>query len=156
MAAKCSSLCRILYTTLNYRVKAQNVLEHYMWHASCSRSTSRYSVALFSISFFIFYFLRKLEIQTRLCYLTYITLQLGTVHLCRSVIRSIETARIFDFEEFPKRDKVIWACWRQTFSLLGNWFQNISILLSLYAIAGDLHVLYWPIGSFQWKFPRCK
>lgn len=33
-------------------------------------------------------------------------LQLGTVHLCRSVIRSIETARIFDFEEFPVRDKV--------------------------------------------------
>ncbi|KAH9801333.1 Enhanced ethylene response protein 5 [Citrus sinensis] len=33
-------------------------------------------------------------------------LALGTVHLCRSVIRSIETARIFDFEEFPKRDKV--------------------------------------------------
>lgn len=33
-------------------------------------------------------------------------LQLGTVHLCRSVIRSIETARIFDFEEFPQRDKV--------------------------------------------------
>lgn len=38
--------------------------------------------------------------------LSFITLQLGTVHLCRSVIRSIETARIFDFEEFPKRDKV--------------------------------------------------
>lgn len=33
-------------------------------------------------------------------------LQLGTVHLCRSVIRSIETARIFDFEEFPVKDKV--------------------------------------------------
>ncbi|GFS43317.1 proteasome family protein [Actinidia rufa] len=33
-------------------------------------------------------------------------LALGTVHLCRSVIRSIETARIFDFEEFPVRDKV--------------------------------------------------
>ncbi|MBA0722735.1 hypothetical protein Gotri_005549 [Gossypium trilobum] len=33
-------------------------------------------------------------------------LALGTVHLCRSVIRSIETARIFDFEEFPRRDKV--------------------------------------------------
>lgn len=32
--------------------------------------------------------------------------KLGTVHLCRSVIRSIETARIFDFEEFPVRDKV--------------------------------------------------
>lgn len=35
-----------------------------------------------------------------------LVLQLGTVHLCRSVIRSIETARIFDFEEFPIRDKV--------------------------------------------------
>ncbi|XP_058002345.1 enhanced ethylene response protein 5-like [Hevea brasiliensis] len=32
-------------------------------------------------------------------------LALGTVHLCRSVIRSIETARIFYFEEFPKGDK---------------------------------------------------
>nr|AAD10155.1 unknown protein [Arabidopsis thaliana] len=32
-------------------------------------------------------------------------LALGTVNLCRSVIRSIETARIFDFEEFPRRDK---------------------------------------------------
>ncbi|KAL6974532.1 hypothetical protein U1Q18_028717 [Sarracenia purpurea var. burkii] len=32
-------------------------------------------------------------------------LALGTVHLCRSVIRSIETARIFEFEEFPVRDK---------------------------------------------------
>ncbi|PKU67260.1 hypothetical protein MA16_Dca015989 [Dendrobium catenatum] len=32
-------------------------------------------------------------------------LALGTVHLCRSVIRSIETAKIFDFEEFPSSDK---------------------------------------------------
>ncbi|XP_010468175.1 PREDICTED: enhanced ethylene response protein 5-like [Camelina sativa] len=32
--------------------------------------------------------------------------KLGTVNLCPSVIRSIETARIFDFEEFPRRDKV--------------------------------------------------
>ncbi|KAG0482211.1 hypothetical protein HPP92_010295 [Vanilla planifolia] len=32
--------------------------------------------------------------------------KLGTVHLCRSVIRSIETAKIFDFEEFPTSDKV--------------------------------------------------
>ncbi|KAM1361311.1 hypothetical protein ACFX15_025951 [Malus domestica] len=43
-------------------------------------------------------------------YITYqlfkVYFKLGTVHLCRSVIRSIETARIFDFEEFPKRDKV--------------------------------------------------
>jgi hypothetical protein len=33
-------------------------------------------------------------------------MQLGTVHLCRSVIRSIETARNFDFEDFPVKDKV--------------------------------------------------
>ncbi|KAL6846620.1 hypothetical protein ACP4OV_024068 [Aristida adscensionis] len=32
--------------------------------------------------------------------------KLGTVHLCRSVIRSIETARNFDFEDFPVKDKV--------------------------------------------------
>lgn len=40
------------------------------------------------------------------CQLFKIYFKLGTVHLCRSVIRSIETARIFDFEEFPPRDKV--------------------------------------------------
>ncbi|WCJ42670.1 PCI domain-containing protein 2 [Euphorbia peplus] len=40
------------------------------------------------------------------CQLFKIYFKLGTVHLCRSIIRSIETARIFDFEEFPKRDKV--------------------------------------------------
>ncbi|PIN08387.1 Transcription-associated recombination protein - Thp1p [Handroanthus impetiginosus] len=40
------------------------------------------------------------------CQLFKIYFKLGTVHLCRSVIRSIETARIFDFEEFPIRDKV--------------------------------------------------
>ncbi|BFG39745.1 hypothetical protein CerSpe_260190 [Prunus speciosa] len=40
------------------------------------------------------------------CQLFKVYFKLGTVHLCRSVIRSIETARIFDFEEFPKRDKV--------------------------------------------------
>ena len=33
-------------------------------------------------------------------------MQLGTVNLCRSVIRSIETARNFDFEDFPVKDKV--------------------------------------------------
>ncbi|XP_031384074.1 enhanced ethylene response protein 5 isoform X2 [Punica granatum] len=38
------------------------------------------------------------------CQLFKIYFKLGTVHLCRSVIRSIETVR--DFEEFPKRDKV--------------------------------------------------
>ncbi|XP_072973884.1 enhanced ethylene response protein 5 [Typha angustifolia] len=40
------------------------------------------------------------------CQLFKVYFKLGTVHLCRSVIRSIETARIFDFEEFPPRDKV--------------------------------------------------
>lgn len=40
------------------------------------------------------------------CQLFKVYFKLGTVHLCRSVIRSIETARIFDFEEFPARDKV--------------------------------------------------
>ncbi|KAG2323477.1 hypothetical protein Bca52824_016690 [Brassica carinata] len=33
------------------------------------------------------------------------SLEVGTVNLCRSVIRSIETARIFDFEEFPRRTR---------------------------------------------------
>ncbi|BBM97295.1 nuclear mRNA export protein PCID2/THP1 [Marchantia polymorpha subsp. ruderalis] len=40
------------------------------------------------------------------CQLFKVYFKLGTVHLCRSVIRSIETARVFDFEEFPTRDKV--------------------------------------------------
>ncbi|XP_077212517.1 enhanced ethylene response protein 5-like [Tasmannia lanceolata] len=40
------------------------------------------------------------------CQLFKVYFKLGTVHLCRSVIRSIETAKIFDFEEFPMRDKV--------------------------------------------------
>ncbi|XP_058069304.1 enhanced ethylene response protein 5 [Magnolia sinica] len=40
------------------------------------------------------------------CQLFKVYFKLGTVHLCRSVIRSIETARIFEFEEFPVRDKV--------------------------------------------------
>ncbi|URE16342.1 PAM [Musa troglodytarum] len=40
------------------------------------------------------------------CQLFKVYFKLGTVHLCRSVIRSIETARIFDFEEFPVKDKV--------------------------------------------------
>ena len=37
-------------------------------------------------------------------------MHLRTVHLCRSVIRSIETARVFDFEEFPVRDRVTLLC----------------------------------------------
>ncbi|TVU25146.1 hypothetical protein EJB05_27628, partial [Eragrostis curvula] len=33
-------------------------------------------------------------------------MQLGSLNLCHSVIRSIETARNFDFEDFPVKDKV--------------------------------------------------
>lgn len=40
------------------------------------------------------------------CQLFKVYFKLGTVHLCRSVIRSIETAKVFEFEEFPVRDKV--------------------------------------------------
>ncbi|KAL5548209.1 hypothetical protein UlMin_003440 [Ulmus minor] len=40
------------------------------------------------------------------CQLFKVYFMLGTIHLCRSVIKSIETTRIFEFEEFPKRDKV--------------------------------------------------
>ncbi|RLM86576.1 hypothetical protein C2845_PM04G13780 [Panicum miliaceum] len=40
------------------------------------------------------------------CQLFKIYFRLGTVNLCRSVIRSIETARNFDFEDFPVKDKV--------------------------------------------------
>ncbi|KAG9455701.1 hypothetical protein H6P81_000209 [Aristolochia fimbriata] len=40
------------------------------------------------------------------CQLFKVYFKLNTVHLCRSVIRSIETAKIFEFEEFPTRDKV--------------------------------------------------
>ncbi|KAK8938075.1 hypothetical protein KSP40_PGU015187 [Platanthera guangdongensis] len=41
--------------------------------------------------------------------------KLGTVHLCRSVIRSIETAIFFDFEEFPSSYK---AAWKFTMKIL--------------------------------------
>ncbi|KAK4750990.1 hypothetical protein SAY87_004472 [Trapa incisa] len=41
-----------------------------------------------------------------ICQLFKIYFKLGTVHLCQSFIRSIEAVRIFDFEEFPKRDKI--------------------------------------------------
>ncbi|KAG6496608.1 enhanced ethylene response protein 5-like [Zingiber officinale] len=40
------------------------------------------------------------------CQLFKVYFKLGTVHLCRSVIRSIETARLFDLDEFPVKDKV--------------------------------------------------
>ncbi|XP_024531356.1 enhanced ethylene response protein 5 isoform X1 [Selaginella moellendorffii] len=40
------------------------------------------------------------------CQLFKIYFKLGTVHMCRSVIRSIDTSRFFDFEDFPAKDRV--------------------------------------------------
>lgn len=95
----------------------------------------------------------KSVVEIKVLFYSMNVLQLGTVHLCRSVIRSIETARIFDFEEFPKRDKVrVWI----------NLYMPISICvyfldyLSLWCVSGHLHVLYWSSWSFQWKFSCCK
>ncbi|KAL9253006.1 Enhanced ethylene response protein 5-like protein [Drosera capensis] len=60
--------------------------------------------------------------------------KLGTVHLCRSVIRSIETARIFDFEEFPSRDKVTYMYYTGRLEVFNENFpaadQKLSYALS--------------------------
>ena len=86
-------------------------------------------------------------------------LQLGMVDLCRSVIRSIETARTFDFEEFPTRDKVrqnYFICFADKFSgevysvcllLTCNCCAYNSIHFYLNTSTGHLHVLYRPLGS---------
>ncbi|XP_052727450.1 enhanced ethylene response protein 5 isoform X2 [Vigna angularis] len=58
------------------------------------------------------------------------TLALGTVHLCRSVIRSIETARIFDFEEFPKRDKVTYMYYTGRLEVFNENFSAADYKLS--------------------------
>ncbi|KAL8207854.1 hypothetical protein R6Q57_007266, partial [Mikania cordata] len=55
---------------------------------------------------------------------------LGTVHLCRSVIRSIETARIFDFEEFPVRDKVTYMYYTGRLEVLNENFPAADHKLS--------------------------
>jgi len=89
-------------------------------------------------------------------------LQLGTVHLCRSIIRSIETATtIFDFEEFPNRDKVRICicvhdiCMHACICVCMCMFYFPDYLSSWY-VSGHLHVLYWSTRSFQWKFSFCK
>lgn len=56
------------------------------------------------------------------CQLFKVYFKLGTVHLCRSVIRSIETARIFDFEEFPVRDKVTYMYYTGRLEVLNENF----------------------------------
>ncbi|CAI0628322.1 unnamed protein product [Linum tenue] len=64
------------------------------------------------------------------CQLFKIYFKLGTVHLCRSVIRSIETARIFDFEEFPTRDKVTYMYYTGRLEVLNENFPAADQKLS--------------------------
>ncbi|CAH2051224.1 unnamed protein product [Thlaspi arvense] len=56
--------------------------------------------------------------------------KLGTVNLCRSVIRSIETARIFDFEEFPTRDKVTYMYYTGRLEVFNENFPAADTKLS--------------------------
>ncbi|ERM93978.1 hypothetical protein AMTR_s00136p00055740 [Amborella trichopoda] len=60
------------------------------------------------------------------CQLLKVYFKLGTVHLCRSVIRSIETARIFDFEEFPTRDKVTYMYYTGRLEVFNENFLAVS------------------------------
>ncbi|KAD5316829.1 hypothetical protein E3N88_16775 [Mikania micrantha] len=64
------------------------------------------------------------------CQLFKVYFKLGTVHLCRSVIRSIETARIFDFEEFPFRDKVTYMYYTGRLEVLNENFPAADHKLS--------------------------
>ncbi|XP_039057887.1 enhanced ethylene response protein 5-like [Hibiscus syriacus] len=64
------------------------------------------------------------------CQLFKIYFKLGTVHLCRSVIRSIETARIFDFEDFPRRDKVTYMYYTGRLEVLNENFPAADHKLS--------------------------
>ncbi|KAL8253833.1 hypothetical protein R6Q59_032054 [Mikania micrantha] len=64
------------------------------------------------------------------CQLFKVYFKLGTVHLCRSVIRSIETARIFDFEEFPVRDKVTYMYYTGRLEVLNENFPAADHKLS--------------------------
>ncbi|KAJ7515666.1 hypothetical protein O6H91_22G022400 [Diphasiastrum complanatum] len=60
-------------------------------------------------------------------------LALGTVHLCRSVIRSIETARVFDFEEFPARDRVTYMYYTGRLEVFNDNFMGAEKKL-MYAL----------------------
>lgn len=83
--------------------------------------------------------------------------QLGTVNLCRSVIRSIETARIFDFEEFPRRDKVLWKSSAISFLLPPDLVIHLTYVFFLFTnYAGYIYVLYRKIRSLQREFSCCE
>ncbi|KAF2577524.1 hypothetical protein F2Q68_00004220, partial [Brassica cretica] len=64
------------------------------------------------------------------CQLFKTCFKLGTVNLCRSVIRSIETARIFDFEEFPRRDKVTYMYYTGRLEVFNENFPAADTKLS--------------------------
>lgn len=104
------------------------------------------------------------------CQLFKIYFKLGTVHLCRSVIRSIETARIFDFEEFPVRDKVTYMYYTGRLEVYNENFPaadhkltyalthcdpqkeaNIRMILK-YLIPVKLSIGIIPVASFLEKF----
>ncbi|CAI0406114.1 unnamed protein product [Linum tenue] len=76
--------------------------------------------------------------------LTVTGLQLGTVNLCRSVIRSIETARIFDFEEFPIRDKVTYMYYTGRLEVLNENFpaadQKLSYALTHCCLSKEANI----------------
>ncbi|KEH23645.1 putative proteasome component (PCI) domain-containing protein [Medicago truncatula] len=65
------------------------------------------------------------------CQLFKIYFKLGTVNLCRSIIRSIETATtIFDFEEFPNRDKVTYMYYTGRLEVFNENFPSADYKLS--------------------------
>ncbi|KAI7751636.1 hypothetical protein M8C21_005046 [Ambrosia artemisiifolia] len=80
-------------------------------------------------------------------------LALGTVHLCRSVIRSIETARIFDFEEFPVRDKVTYMYYTGRLEVLNENFPAYSDIV-LAMKRGDLRLLRHALEEHEDRFLR--
>jgi hypothetical protein len=65
------------------------------------------------------------------CQLFKVYFKLGTVHLCRSVIRSIETARVFDFEEFPTRDRVTYMYYTGRLEVFNDNFVLVYHLLPI-------------------------
>ncbi|XP_022850575.1 enhanced ethylene response protein 5-like [Olea europaea var. sylvestris] len=80
------------------------------------------------------------------CQLFKIYFKLGTVHLCRSVIRSIETARIFDFEEFPVRDKVTYMYYTGRLEVYNENFpaadHKLSYALSYYSPLKEANIRF--------------
>ncbi|KAL0802973.1 hypothetical protein Bca101_058149 [Brassica carinata] len=98
------------------------------------------------------------------------SLEVGTVNLCRSVIRSIETARIFDFEEFPRRTSFMWLMFMMILKYLIPVKLSIGIipkdeLLQKYNLPeymnvvqalrkGDLRILRHALEEHEDRFNR--